>query len=85
MSLLLALSINPVYLTAGAIFLFVAAATWFALTRVSGEDKPRAEARLDMMRKRRSGGSNLMDQEGQSKNDQLTAYLLCQHWAIYFL
>ncbi|MEM6471085.1 MAG: type II secretion system F family protein [Planctomycetota bacterium] len=76
MSLLLALSIDPVYLTAGAIFIFVALGTWFALTRVSGEDKPRAEARLDMMRKRKGGRSDILDQqETQTKNDQLTAYL----------
>ncbi|MEO1617840.1 MAG: type II secretion system F family protein [Planctomycetota bacterium] len=72
--LLLALSINPIYLTAGAIFLFVTVGTWFALARVSGDNKPRAEARLDMMRKRRGRGAPV-GEESQSKNDQLTAYL----------
>lgn len=74
MMLLLALSINPIYLTAGAIFLFVTVGTWFALARVSGDNKPRAEARLDMMRKRRGRGAPV-GEESQSKNDQLTAYL----------
>lgn len=77
MTLLLALSINPVYVTAGAIFFFVTAGMWFVLTRVSGDDKPRAEARLDMMRKRRSseaGGSG-PDGGSQSKNEKLANYL----------
>jgi tight adherence protein C len=76
MILLLALSINPILLTAGAIFLFVTVGTWLVLNRVSGDDKPRAEARLDMMRKRRSmQASSLDDDRAQSKNEALTAYL----------
>ncbi len=76
MILLLALSTNPIYLTAGAIFLFVTVGTWLVLNRVSGDDKPRAEARLDMMRKRRSmQSSSLQEDRAQSKNEALTAYL----------
>ena len=76
MTLLLALSINPIYVTAGAIFLFVTVGMWFVLARVSGDDKPRAEARLDMMRKRRAGqaaaaGGN----DTNVKNEALTNYL----------
>ncbi|MCA9137237.1 MAG: hypothetical protein KDB00_10770, partial [Planctomycetales bacterium] len=76
MTLLLALSINPIYVTAGAIFLFVTLGMWFVLARVSGDDKPRAEARLDMMRKRRA--SQLTASGGDTasrKNEALTAYL----------
>lgn len=76
MTLLLALSINPIYITAGAIFLFVTVGMWFVLARVSGDDKPRAEARLDMMRKRRAGQAVVgADEKGNKKNEALTAYL----------
>lgn len=76
MTLLLALSINPIILTAGAIFIFVTAGTWLVLARVSGDDKPRAEARLDMMRKRRNmQGGALQTEKAQSKNEAFTAYL----------
>lgn len=74
MILLLALSINPIFLTAGSIFVFVSLGTWFVLARVSGDDKPRAEARLDMMRKRRTSTS-LEPDKAQTKNEALTAYL----------
>ncbi|QDV85989.1 type II secretion system F family protein [Planctomycetes bacterium TBK1r] len=77
MTLLLALSFNPVYVTAGAIFLFVTVGMWFVLARVSGDDKPRAEARLDMMRKRRAGQASAAagDDTASKKNEALTAYL----------
>lgn len=76
MTLLLALSINPVYITAIAIFFFVTAGMWFVLTRVSGDDKPRAEARLEMMQKRRTSQTvqDGMD-NSHGKNDKLTSYL----------
>ncbi|MCO8124759.1 type II secretion system F family protein [Stieleria sp. TO1_6] len=75
MTLLLALTINPIIITSSAIFLFVTAGTWFVLTRVSGDDKPRAEARLDMMRKRRASRAGAVGDLSHSKNDALTAYL----------
>ena len=76
MTLLLALSINPIYVTVGAIFLFVTFGMWFVLARVSGDDKPRAEARLDLMRKRRASQSSTSGgNSSQSKNEALTAYL----------
>ena len=54
----------------------VTAGIWFVLTRVSGDDKPRAEARLDMMRKRRAGqaAAGGVDDTQQTKNEALTAY-----------
>jgi tight adherence protein C len=76
MTLLLALSINPIYLTAASIFIFVTAGIWFVLARVSGDDKPRAEARLDMMRQRRSSQSvHPEDDVQKKKNEALTAVL----------
>ncbi len=76
MNLLLALSINPIYITAGAIFLFVTVGMWFVLNRVSGDDKPRAEARLDMMRKRRTSQNVLgAEDKAKQKNEALTSYL----------
>ncbi|MDM4015473.1 type II secretion system F family protein [Roseiconus lacunae] len=76
MTLLLAVTINPIFLTAGAIFAFVTFGTWFVLNRISGDDKPRAEARLDMMRKRRaSGATGEGGDASRSKNEALTAYL----------
>jgi tight adherence protein C len=47
---------SPVVITSVAIFFAVTAVAWVAIGRVSGGDKPRAEARLDMMRSRRGGG-----------------------------
>jgi tight adherence protein C len=48
---------SPVVITSVAIFFAVTAIAWVAIGRVSGDDKPRAEARLDMMRSRRGGGA----------------------------
>jgi tight adherence protein C len=75
MTLLLALSINPIYVTAGAIFLFVTVGMWFVLARVSGDDKPRAEARLDTMRKRRVVQAAAGNDAQAHKNEALTDYL----------
>lgn len=75
MTLLLALSINPIYVTVGAIFMFVTIGTWFVLARVSGEDKPRAEARLDMMRKHRARQVAGANEPQGHKNEALTNYL----------
>ena len=77
MTLLLAFAISPIFITAGAIFLMVTGGIWFVLTRVSGDDKPRAEARLDMMRKRRAGrgGPSEEDDKQNTKNEALTSYL----------
>ncbi|NND97711.1 MAG: type II secretion system F family protein [Pirellulaceae bacterium] len=75
--LILAVSIDPVIITSIAIFFAVTAVAWVTIGRVSGDDKPRAEARLDMMRSRRGGG--VVDDDASSrartKNEALTAAL----------
>ena len=45
--------LSPVTIASVAIFISVTAVAWVVIGRVSGEDKPRAEARLDMLKKRR--------------------------------
>ncbi|MGB7343774.1 MAG: type II secretion system F family protein [Pirellulaceae bacterium] len=55
--LIFAAILDPVIITSVAIFFAVTAVAWVTIGRVSGGDKPRAEARLDMMRSRRGGGS----------------------------
>ena len=74
--LFLSFSIDPVVITSIAIFFAVTAVAWVMIGRVSGDDKPRAEARLDMMRSRRAkGGSSPEDGKAQSKNAAFTAAL----------
>lgn len=69
--------LDPVTITAIAIFISVSAIAWLVIGRISGEDKPRAETRLDMMRHRRV--SPQLDQESENKssrkNDALAAVL----------
>ncbi|MEL6111060.1 MAG: type II secretion system F family protein [Planctomycetota bacterium] len=74
MTSLLAITVSPIFITAAAIFFLVTAGIWFVLTRVSGDDKPRAEARLDMMRRRRASRET-GDVPQQSKKEELTTYL----------
>jgi tight adherence protein C len=69
-------ALSPVAVTSFAIFVGVSAIAWVVIGRVTGDDKPRAEARLDMM-KRRSDGRNLSedDEKQKKKNEALTAVL----------
>ncbi|WP_231615722.1 type II secretion system F family protein [Novipirellula artificiosorum] len=71
-----ALAFSPVTITSIAIFFGVTALAWFILGRVSGDDKPRAEARLDAMR-RRKGGDEVFSEEDlkKRKNQALAAAL----------
>lgn len=67
-----------VYLVPFAIFVGVSVFAWMAIGRVSGEDKPRAEARLEALRnpKRRSSPQAAEDSDReQRKSDALTAAL----------
>jgi tight adherence protein C len=67
-----------VYLVPLAIFVGVSVFAWMAIGRVSGEDKPRAEARLEELRqpKRRSSPQPSEDSDReQRKSDALTAAL----------
>lgn len=56
--------LNPITVASVAIFIAVTAVTWVVIGRISGEDKPRAEARLDMLRKRPKGP---LDENGTDK------------------
>ncbi len=79
LELILAITMpSPVLMTSVAIFLAVSAVTWIALGRVSGDSKPRAEARLDGLRDpRRSRTEETGDGSSKQskKNAALTAML----------
>ncbi len=70
--LILAIAIDPVIVTSIAIFFAVTAVAWVTIGRVSGDDKPCAEARLERMRSRRP---TVTDVRQQTKNEALTAVL----------
>ena len=69
--------LDPVTITAIAIFISVTAVAWVVIGRISGNDKPRAEARLDMMRNQRNDPQ--LDEKTEDKtyrkNEALTAVL----------
>ncbi len=69
--------LDPVTITAIAIFISVTAIAWVVIGRISGDDKPRAEARLDMMRNRRNGPQldEDIDDKTVRKNEALAAVL----------
>jgi tight adherence protein C len=68
---------DPVTATSIAIFISVTAVAWVIIGRISGQDKPRAEARLDMMRNRRGGTpiDDNPDDKTRRKNEALAAVL----------
>ncbi len=51
-TMLILAALSPVTVTSVAIFIAVTAVAWVVIGRVSGDDKPRAEARLDMLKNR---------------------------------
>ncbi len=69
--------LDPVTITSIAIFISVTATAWVVIGRISGQDKPRAETRLDMMHRRRMGPQ--LDKESENrysrKNEALAAAL----------
>jgi tight adherence protein C len=68
--------LSPVTLATVTIFIAVTAIAWTVIGRVTGEDKPRAEARLDMLKKRSSSrGDDPADDKHKKKNAALTAVL----------
>ncbi len=68
--------ISPITLVSVAIFIAVTAVAWVVIGRVSGEDQPRAEARLDMLKKRRqSPMEGEENDKAQKKNEALNAAL----------
>ena len=77
MSTMIFAMLDPVTITAIAIFISVTAVAWVVIGRISGNDKPRAEARLDMMRNQRNDPQ--LDEKTEDKtyrkNEALTAVL----------
>lgn len=70
--------IDPVTFASIAIFIGVTAVAWLIIGRVSGEDKPRAEARLDMLRKGKSSTGDSGETAGdkqRKKNEALASVL----------
>lgn len=76
MLLLPLISINPVIITSIAIFIAVTAVTWVVIGRISGENKPRAEARLEMLKNRRGGNQEAEQDERQKKKNEALAAVL---------
>lgn len=75
-TLLILAILNPVVITSVAIFIAVTAVAWVAIGRVSGDDKPRAEARLDMMRSRRNrGGADEATAKANNKSEKIAQAL----------
>jgi tight adherence protein C len=76
--MLILAALNPVTLASVAIFIAVTAVAWVVIGRVSGDDKPRAEARLDMMKNRGTSGAPGQDsasEKQRKKNEALTTVL----------
>ena len=68
--------LSPVTLATVTIFIAVTAIAWTVIGRVTGEDKPRAEARLDMLKKRSSSrGDDPAEDKQKKKNAALSAVL----------
>ena len=75
-TMLILAALNPVTMVSVTIFIAVTAVAWVVIGRVSGEDKPRAEARLDMLKNRRAGaGDTEASDKQKKKNEALTAVL----------
>lgn len=70
-------ALSPVAVTSFAIFVAVSAIAWVVIGRVTGDDKPRAEARLDMMKRRSDsrGGLSEDEEKQKKKNEALAAVL----------
>ena len=68
--------LSPVTIVSVAVFVGVTAIAWVAIGRVSGDDKPRAEARLDMMKNRRTSALESEDGDKQQKKNEALAAAL---------
>ena len=75
-TMLILAALSPVTVTSVAIFVAVTAIAWVVIGRVSGDDKPRAEARLDMMKNRRAGGGEESASDKQRKKNEALAAVL---------
>jgi tight adherence protein C len=79
MTILMLAELSPVTMTSVAIFIAVTAVAWVVIGRVSGEDKPRAEARLDVLKRRpgvRGEGGEVSAVEKQRKKNEALAAVL---------
>ncbi|MEM8668284.1 MAG: type II secretion system F family protein [Planctomycetota bacterium] len=77
-TMLILASLSPITLASIAIFIGVTAFAWVIIGRISGDDKPRAEARLDALKKGRSSAGDLDESAGdkqRKKNEALAAVL----------
>lgn len=72
--------LSPVTIASVAIFIAVTAIAWVVIGRVSGDDKPRAEARLDQLKNRRTSGGGgdgeLSASDKQKKKNEAFASVL---------
>src|SRR6056297_3059274 len=69
--------VDPVTLASIAIFMAVTAVAWVVIGRVSGEDKPLAEARLERMKHGRPAAveEESSDEKQRKKNEALATVL----------
>ena len=70
--------LNPVTVASVAIFIAVTAIAWVVIGRVSGDDKPRAEARLEMLKNGRAvrgEGEESASDKQRKKKEALAAVL----------
>lgn len=75
-SLVMIAALGPATIASIAVFVAVTAGAWFVISRVSGDDQPSAEARLDALRRGRSTAEDPSVSEKQrKKNEALTAVL----------
>ncbi|MGB7324132.1 MAG: type II secretion system F family protein [Rubripirellula sp.] len=75
-SLTLIAALGSATIASIAVFVAVTAGAWFAISRVSGDDKPTAESRLDALRSgRSSGGSNEESDKNRKKSEALATAL----------
>ncbi|QDV61938.1 MULTISPECIES: type II secretion system F family protein [Crateriforma] len=74
--MMLASSTMPIILTCVAAFVGVTAVAWLVLGRVSGDDRPTAESRLDILKDpRKTRSQSEGDDKRKKKNEALTAAL----------
>jgi len=68
--------INPVFLSSLAIFITVTLIMWVVLERISGEDRPRAEVRLEkLQKKQRQPSSSVISEDHPITKQTITQVL----------
>lgn len=74
-TLILAFAFSPAVIASVAVFIAVTAGAWFVIGQISGDDKPRAEVRLDKIRSGRNRGGGESTDKQRTKNEALAAVL----------